>query len=229
MARKHRIKQSEFPYHVTTKVANGEFRFKSKKLQKKFAKIYAVTFLKAMKKYGVQVHHVMVMDNHHHLYLTTPHANIDQFMQYVNARIAEQMNRLLDRSGPFWNGRYHATIVTTKEDQERVIKYIYQNPVRAGIVETPLEFERSSIFFYAFGRPAYVWVTPDQVCVSLGETKKERQRRFIDEFLKIKLTSTELEEIKASLKSQILGNEEVKKRLLEISEAALKVKRKVRK
>lgn len=228
MARELRIRQAEFPYHVTTKVANGEFRFKSKKLQKKIWAIYARVVLKASQLYKVEVNHLVVMDNHHHVYLKTPRSNINLFMQYFNARIAEQMNKLLDRTGPFWNGRYHATILTSEKQQARVVKYMYNNPVKANIADTALDFQRSTVHFYAFGRPIFVDVTPDQAYVSLGETEEERQVRFVKEFLQISLSDKDIEEIEDSLKSTVLGNDEVKKQLIEYSRSVTKKTAKTR-
>lgn len=215
MARPLRIQQSEYPYHVTTRVANGEFHFKSVKFQRKFLKMYASVALRASRRYRVKLHHMVVMDNHHHLYLSTPKANISKYMQYFNARVAEGMNKMLNRTGPFWNGRFHATILPSEEDQKRAIKYIYNNPVRANMVDNAVDYELSTVVLYAFGRRAFVNVTPDDIFLSLGETEEEQRARFIKEFLEIEPDDKELEEFRASLSARILGSADEIARILE--------------
>lgn len=225
MARKTRIQQSQYPYHVTTRTNNGAFRFKPLRYQKQIIAIYTEVIMIASRLYHVQVHHLVLMDNHHHLYASTPEANLSRFMQYVNARVAERMNKLLGRRGHFWGERFHATILATEEQQLNVVRYMYRNPVRANLTKVAFDYERSTAFFYAFGRPTFVEVTKDKSYVSLGETDEERQARFVKEYLDVELTEEELETIRESLKSRIWGNEEVQKRIIELYDT--KVKKKV--
>lgn len=224
MARKTRIQQSQYPYHVTTRTNNGVFRFKPLRYQKQIIAIYAEVIMIASRIYNVQVHHLVLMDNHHHLYASTPDANLSRFMQYVNARVAERMNKLLGRRGHFWGERFHSTILTSEEQQRNVIRYMYRNPVRARLTQSAFDYERSTAFFYAFGRPAFVEVTPEKSYTSLGETDEERRARFVQEYLDAELSDAELGTIRESLKSRIWGSEEEQKRLIELYDTKVKKK-----
>ncbi len=47
---------------------------------------------------------------------------------------ATQVNRMLGRSGPFWQADYWDTYMRDEEHQERTVRYVRSNPVKAGLV-----------------------------------------------------------------------------------------------
>ena len=53
-------------------------------------------------------------------------------------------NRLEDRSGTLWDGRYRSSIVDTDEYLLCCLRYIELNPVRAGMVSDPEDYAWSS-------------------------------------------------------------------------------------
>jgi len=50
---------------------------------------------------------------------------------------ASEANRLLHRSGEFWQREYYDHVVRDKRDLKRVTSYVLENPVRAGLHEWP--------------------------------------------------------------------------------------------
>lgn len=67
----------------------------------------------AIKKYNFQLIQMEFVDNHFHFMIRTIEGgeNISQIMQYIKARIAENYNRKMNRTGPFWHDRFKCKII----------------------------------------------------------------------------------------------------------------------
>lgn len=148
MARQLRIEYEGALYHVTSR---GNLRgevFWDDKDRKRFKTILERT----KERYGYLLHGYVFMSNHYHLLIETPRANIKQIMQNINTSYAVFINRKYGRSGHLFQGRYKAFIV----DKERYLlalgRYIHLNPVRAGVVRRPEDFEWSSYRDYIGSR-----------------------------------------------------------------------------
>ena len=61
-------------------------------------------------------------------------------MQLVAGRTAQEYNRRTNRTGAFWEDRYHATAVQEDSHLVRCPVYIDLNMVRAGVVQHPSEW-----------------------------------------------------------------------------------------
>jgi putative transposase len=89
-------------------------------------------------------HSYCLMDNHYHLLVETPRANLDDAMQRLNGTYAMRFNRHSERTGHVFQGRYGAKLITDDEYALRVVQYIAANPVQAGICSAPEEWPWSS-------------------------------------------------------------------------------------
>ncbi|MFA4873870.1 MAG: transposase [bacterium] len=175
MPRPHRIRQDEYPYHITTRTNGRAFIFK-----KWTYKIIIGVLTDATKRYDVKIEHFKMMDNHYHLKLMTPSSNVDRIMWFINNQIAKRINRRNAVTGHLWGERYHATIVQSDEHAERCVWYIYNNGVKAGLCKRASEDERFSTFeFYAKGKKLDFCVTEDTVYLMLGDDRAERERQLI--------------------------------------------------
>jgi len=85
-----------------------------------------------------------LMDNHYHLLVRTPHANIDRGMQQLNSGHAQAFNRRHGRVGPLFQGRFHAPLIQRDSHVLSVMRYIALNPVAAGLVRVPESWAWSS-------------------------------------------------------------------------------------
>ena len=74
-----------------------------------FQKILKITY----DKYDFKVLQYIIMDNHFHLLIKTTEngETISRIVQYIKARYAEWYNKKMNRTGPFWNGRFKCTVV----------------------------------------------------------------------------------------------------------------------
>jgi putative transposase len=77
--------------------------------------------------------HLLVVDDGHREVI--PHS-----IQLVAGRTAQEYNLRKNRTGAFWEDRYHATAIESGEHLLRCIVYIDLNMVRAGVVQHPSEW-----------------------------------------------------------------------------------------
>jgi putative transposase len=79
-----------------------------------------------------------VTSNHiHFLVLAKTPPNISRFMHKLQGQFAVHYNGRKNRSGAFWEERYHATMVDGGEHLKNCLTYIDLNMVRAGVVRHP--------------------------------------------------------------------------------------------
>lgn len=79
-----------------------------------------------------------ITSNHVHLLARAESPDgIADWMQAVQGRMAQYYNRRKRRSGAFWEGRYHSTLIDSDEHLQRCMTYIELNMVRAGAVGHP--------------------------------------------------------------------------------------------
>ncbi|MCU0444572.1 MAG: transposase [Microscillaceae bacterium] len=84
-----------------------------------------------------------VMSNHVHLVIDTgvqleksqPYHNLDKIMDSLKGFTAYQANRQLGRKGHFWQAESYDRVIRTQEELENIIRYVLNNPVKAGIVD----------------------------------------------------------------------------------------------
>jgi len=74
-----------------------------------------------------------LMDNHYHLLIETPEANLVHGMRRLNSRYAQRFNRRHRRVGHLFQGRYKSIVVDRERHLLELTRYIVLNPVRAGI------------------------------------------------------------------------------------------------
>ena len=84
-----------------------------------------------VERFQVRVHAYVLMENHYHLLIETPHANASQAMQWLNVSYSVWYNRKRRRCGPLFQGRFKSVLV----EQEgawalEASVYIHLNPVR---------------------------------------------------------------------------------------------------
>jgi len=93
----------------------------------------------AKKRYKMTILNYMVTSNHVHLLIvdTGKRDVIPKSMQLVAGRTAQEYNQRKNRTGAYWEDRYHATAVESGEHLARCMVYIDTNMVRAGVVSHP--------------------------------------------------------------------------------------------
>jgi len=73
------------------------------------------------------------MPNHFHAIVSTPDGNLDAGMQYLLREMSKKVNFITERMNHLWGGRYKWSSIQSEYYYETVYRYVYQNPLRAGI------------------------------------------------------------------------------------------------
>lgn len=133
-------------------------------------------------RYQTDVHAYVLMTNHVHLLLTSKLADgVSRTMQQVAAGYSRRINDRLQRTGTLWEGRFRSSAIDSEFYCLACYRYIELNPVRAGIVRLPGDYQWSSYSENA-GRRAQAIVNPHPCYLALGEQAVTRHKRYADMF-----------------------------------------------
>lgn len=95
--------------------------------------------------FGIQTHAFVMMGNHFHLLCHTPKANLDLAMHSFQRNVAVRMLTLSERQNHLWGGRYRWSLIMNQGYYYQAYRYIFQNPVRAGIVNRVEDYPFSTL------------------------------------------------------------------------------------
>ncbi len=117
----------------------------------------------AAEKNKLAIHAWVFMHNHIHLLVTqSVKESLPKTMQSIGRRYAQYFNRCYHRTGSLWEGRYKSSMVDTDNYLLSCYQYIELNPVRAGIVKLPEDYDYSSYDANALGKDDSM-ITPHPV------------------------------------------------------------------
>jgi REP element-mobilizing transposase RayT len=89
----------------------------------------------------------VVMPNHGHILLKPlPGFSLTSIMKGLKGNTANQANKFLGRKGRFWHPDYFDRYIRDETHFRKTVRYIENNPVKAGLVETPDQWEYSSAY-----------------------------------------------------------------------------------
>lgn len=181
MARKTRIQMENLTYHITSRC----IEWRSMMDQDFFKQVFLEVLAQTQKKYRFELNAYQIMDNHIHLVIRTLPGgeSISKIVQYIKSRFSEKYNKLTGRIGPFWNERYHDTIIEHAENPHYyllwLLWYLAFNPIRNKATDSPFKYPYSSIHEYIDSdRKPPVRVDFHRYFIELGESLKERLKRF---------------------------------------------------
>jgi REP element-mobilizing transposase RayT len=130
MARKLRL---EFPgaiYHVINRGNYRQWIFRTPGARHAFE----ACLFEACTRSAWQLHAFVVMGNHFHLALETPHGNLAAGMHWLQATFASRFNRLRGEHGHLFQDRYKSLLVEAGSPLGALCHYIHLNPARAGVI-----------------------------------------------------------------------------------------------
>jgi len=183
MSRKHRICLENVTYHTHSRCIEKKPLMRSEKIKE----LMIFVLNRALKKYHFELSGYTIMDNHFHFYIKTlkDGETISRIMQFIKAQFSRRYNRLMNRTGPFWNERFGDTIIEFSDDPESVFFYILwyigYNPVRSHYVQDPRDYPYSSINCYLdknYKSP--VKITLHDFFIKLGSKSNERVKKLLE-------------------------------------------------
>ena len=133
----------EFPgalYHVTARGDRREDIVDDAVDRNAFLDIFA----EVVEQFNWLYYALCLMDNHYHLLIQTPDANLSKGMRQLNGVFTQTSNRRHHRVGHLFQGRFKAILVDSDAYLMELARYVVLNPVRAGMVKKPDKWMWSS-------------------------------------------------------------------------------------
>ncbi len=154
MARFARQTFANSVYHVISRFVNREYRLDSDALRQEYLRRVA----QIQPRSSWDVLGYALMSSHIHWLLVCRGAPISRFIQPLHCGFAVWLNRTQRRIGHVFAER-PSTIVVTPQDTLRVLAYIHNNPVRAGVVARASESSWTSHNAYYQIRDTPSWLS----------------------------------------------------------------------
>jgi REP element-mobilizing transposase RayT len=120
-----------------------------------------------------------LMDNHVHLLIETPIANLGAGMRSLHGVFAQQFNARHGRSGHLFQGRYGSVLMRSDGQIWTVATYIARNPVTAGLCTSPADWPWSS-HRAIVGGAAMPWLDHARLLSYYDPLGGEPRRRYLD-------------------------------------------------
>ena len=176
MARISRIDLPGFPQHLVQRGVNRSACFNTEEDRNFF--LYQLK--QCASEANVQIHAYVLMTNHVHILVTGEKSGaISSMMQNLGRIYVLYFNRVYNRIGTLWQGRFKSNLVDTEYYLLQCYRYIELNPVRANLVSAPDKYPWSSIHANAYGQWDPV-ITPHAAYKSLGDTSIARRARYLE-------------------------------------------------
>lgn len=136
-------------YHVCSRGNNRSFLFADEADRRTF-----LGMLRGLKsEFGVRIYAYVLMDDHFHLLLETPGANLDKVMQRLSQGYTRHFNQRHARSGHLFETRYKCRLVQKDLWLMALIRYIHLTPVKEALSGSAAAYAWSSHGEYAAPRP----------------------------------------------------------------------------
>jgi len=129
--------------------------------------------------YGWRLHAFVLMNNHDHLFIETPEANLSAGMQHYNGSYTGYFNRRHRRNGHLFQGRFKGHLIEDAGYFLEVSRYIHLNPVRAGMVLRPEDWLWGSCPGYLRAARQLEWITYGRVLGEFGTSLSQSQRGLL--------------------------------------------------
>jgi putative transposase len=180
MARPIRLEFSGALYHVTSRGDRRESIYENDADRKAYLSVLD----SVCERYNWLCHAYCLMDNHYHLLIETPDANLSKGMRQLNGVYTQTYNRSHVKVGHLFQGRFKAILVEKDSYLLELSRYIVLNPVRAGMVRAARDWPWSSYRATAGQSKAPACLVTDCLLGSFGRRKStaiEGYKKFVSD------------------------------------------------
>ena len=133
-------------YHVMVQGINKEKIF-DKDIEKK---IYIKLMFENAFSNNIKIIAYCIMDNHAHLLLSIKDiSSMSNFMKIINLKFAIIYNEIQNRVGVVFRNRFKSELIYDEKYFYNCVRYIHNNPVKAGIVDNAKNYKFSSANNYS--------------------------------------------------------------------------------
>jgi REP element-mobilizing transposase RayT len=142
MARAKRKLSAEFPLHITARNTNRDWFDLPKE---EVWKVFEDYLYLAKPMFGIKIHSFVLMTNHYHMLVSDPEMKLPKFMHYFQTGSSIEMTRLSGRINQTYGQRYFSSIIGSYHYYCLAYRYLYRNPVDAGLVHFAEEYKFSTL------------------------------------------------------------------------------------
>ncbi|MGC2323155.1 MAG: transposase [Terriglobales bacterium] len=130
-------------FFLTTSAAGGRSVFQTDRMANLLIDVLRSNTLAGKFK----VHDFVIMRNHVHVLLTVPgDVSVEKAMQLIKGGFSFRAKKELGFMGEIWQRGFSDVRITDEKSFRTHQEYIYNNPVRAGMVSQPEEYRHSSAY-----------------------------------------------------------------------------------
>ena len=133
-------------YHIILRGINRQIIFEDNNDFIYFKRL----LLDCRNRYEYEIFGYCLMDNHIHLLLKSSEIHLEVFFKSLEVRYVYWFNGKYQRTGHLFQGRFFSVPVESETALINTIRYIHNNPVKAGIVSSAQEYPWSSCSAYFF-------------------------------------------------------------------------------
>jgi putative transposase len=131
-------------YHVMARANRREMILASRILESMFYDVVK----RARKKYKFVIQNFCIMGNHFHFIMEPIKGeSLSRIMQWILSVFAMKYNKTFNYIGHVFYDRFKSKIIEDFRQYMAIFIYITENPVRAGLVRSPGDFEYNGISF----------------------------------------------------------------------------------
>jgi putative transposase len=158
MPRENAILQSDFPYSISARCINREW------FDLPMAQVWEIMceqlyFSRAA--FDAEILAFVLMSNHFHLLMRTPHANLSKIMAIFMRETSRQITKAAHRINQTWGQRHYRCVLRSHHYYLNSYKYAYYNPVKAGLCQRVEQYPYSTLNGLLGHRKLLIPVTED--------------------------------------------------------------------
>lgn len=129
--------------------------------------------------YSLTIYAFCLMPNHIHLLFSPRKDNLYDAMRDLFSRYAMWFNKKYERKGHLFGGPYRQALCFDDSYLLAASLYIHLNPVRAGLVDIPLDYRWSSCKLYCDQDAPKSFVDPSLILSLLPGPDGDRKRQYL--------------------------------------------------
>jgi len=173
MARRTRFFSSGATYHVMFKGNNGQSIFSSESDRREFCFLIK----EGAERYGHRILAFCFMTNHVHLAIQLKDVSLSKICQNLCFRYTRFYHYQHETTGHLFQGRFKSILIDDNLYLKKLVRYIHLNPVRAKMVDNPLDYRWSSHQAYLKNQES-TWLDTNRVLQIFGVTYSEAKEAF---------------------------------------------------
>ena len=175
MARPLRLEFAGALYHVTSRGDGREDIFLAD--QDRLA--WLETLAQVCARFNWTCHAYCQITNHYHVVVETPDANLSKGMRQLNGVYTQRFNRLHQRTGHVFQGRFKAILVEKDGYLLELARYVVLNPLRANMVRRVEHWSWSSYAATCGQIPKPDWLQTDFILSQFGVQRARAIAKYI--------------------------------------------------